>query len=219
VVRVGGWVGLGGLVKYWGGLPAWRQSPIPLLALAAGNWTRDHRVASPLDYRATRVRFSCEDSPWNFPNTFLTFDQFSDVSRYATQMVTHSARRSCWLTCPGWEPGTRHRCGWSPASMPGPRASNCWPAAAAGCATRRLRSRTSGTDETGSSPCDTRALLSLQYTAELLQQYQNETRNTQTALTLNLAVYFVRLFLYVVKVVTCQKQCKTDTQLAAWCSG
>jgi len=37
---VGGWVGLGGLVKYWGGLPAGRRSPIPVLAMAAGNGTR-----------------------------------------------------------------------------------------------------------------------------------------------------------------------------------
>jgi len=28
-LRIGGWVGLGGLVKYWGGLPARRRSPLP----------------------------------------------------------------------------------------------------------------------------------------------------------------------------------------------
>ena len=31
---VGGWVGLGGLVKYWGGLPVRRRSPIPVLTAA-----------------------------------------------------------------------------------------------------------------------------------------------------------------------------------------
>ena len=41
------WVGLGGLVKYWRGLLARRRSPIPVLVAAAGNRTRDSRVASP----------------------------------------------------------------------------------------------------------------------------------------------------------------------------
>jgi len=44
--RVGGRVGLGGLVKYWGGLPVGRRSLIPVLTAAAGNRTRDRRVAS-----------------------------------------------------------------------------------------------------------------------------------------------------------------------------
>jgi len=30
-LRVGGWVGLGALVKYWGGMPVRRRSPIPVL--------------------------------------------------------------------------------------------------------------------------------------------------------------------------------------------
>ena len=34
-LRVGGWVGPGGLVKYRGGLPVRRRSPIPILAAAA----------------------------------------------------------------------------------------------------------------------------------------------------------------------------------------
>jgi len=38
-MRVGGWVGLGGLVKYCGGLPAQRRSYIPVLAVTAGNRT------------------------------------------------------------------------------------------------------------------------------------------------------------------------------------
>ena len=37
----------GGLVKYCGGLPARRRSPIPVLVAASGNRTRDQRVASP----------------------------------------------------------------------------------------------------------------------------------------------------------------------------
>jgi len=37
-LRVRGWVGLGGSVKYCGGLPARRQSPISVLAAAAGKW-------------------------------------------------------------------------------------------------------------------------------------------------------------------------------------
>jgi len=37
-LSVGGWVGLDGLVDYWGGLPARRRSPITVLATAAGTW-------------------------------------------------------------------------------------------------------------------------------------------------------------------------------------
>ena len=44
--EVGGWVGLSGLVKYPCGLPGLRRSAIPVAA-AAGNRTRNHRVASP----------------------------------------------------------------------------------------------------------------------------------------------------------------------------
>jgi len=39
-LRVGGWVGLGGLMKYWGGLPVRRRSPILVLVAAAGNRQR-----------------------------------------------------------------------------------------------------------------------------------------------------------------------------------
>jgi len=39
---------LGGLVKYWGGLPIQRRSPIPVLAVAAGDQTCNHQVASPM---------------------------------------------------------------------------------------------------------------------------------------------------------------------------
>ena len=42
-LSVGGWVGVGGLVKYWGDLPTRRRS---LLVAAAGNRTRDQWVAS-----------------------------------------------------------------------------------------------------------------------------------------------------------------------------
>jgi len=37
LLRVGGWVGLGGLVKYWGGFPIQRWLPVPVLVTAAGN--------------------------------------------------------------------------------------------------------------------------------------------------------------------------------------
>jgi len=47
LLRAGGWVGLGGLVKYWGSLPAQRRSPIPEFVTVDANWTDDHRVASP----------------------------------------------------------------------------------------------------------------------------------------------------------------------------
>ena len=61
-LRVGGWVGLSGLVKYWGGLPARRRSPVPVPAAAAENRTRDRRIASPtlttrmtIDYDSGRM--------------------------------------------------------------------------------------------------------------------------------------------------------------------
>jgi len=61
-LRVGGWVALGGSMKYWGGLPAWRRWPVPVLAMVAGNrthHTRDYWVASPtpwpIDYPATLI--------------------------------------------------------------------------------------------------------------------------------------------------------------------
>jgi len=41
-MRIGGWVGLGSLMKYWGGLPAWRRSPIPLESQIQGH----NRLAS-----------------------------------------------------------------------------------------------------------------------------------------------------------------------------
>jgi len=50
-LRVGGWVGLGCLVKYGGGLIARRRSPVPVFV--AANETRDHWVASSApEYRA-----------------------------------------------------------------------------------------------------------------------------------------------------------------------
>jgi len=49
-LRVGGWVGLGGLVKYWGGLPTQRRSPNPVLTAATENRTCNHRIASPTPY-------------------------------------------------------------------------------------------------------------------------------------------------------------------------
>jgi len=44
----------GGLVKYWGGLPAQRRSLILVFVAAAANWTRNRRVVSPVpnDHRA-----------------------------------------------------------------------------------------------------------------------------------------------------------------------
>ena len=47
-LRVGGWVGLGGSVKYWDGLLTQRRYTIPVLAAATWNQTCDlHQVASP----------------------------------------------------------------------------------------------------------------------------------------------------------------------------
>ena len=46
-LRVEGWVGLNGLVKHWGGFRARRRSRVPVFVAAAGNWTRDRRVAGP----------------------------------------------------------------------------------------------------------------------------------------------------------------------------
>jgi len=50
--RVGGWVGLCGLVKYRGVWPVRRRSLIQVLATTAGNYTCNHQVqCRPPDYR------------------------------------------------------------------------------------------------------------------------------------------------------------------------
>jgi len=57
-LRIGGWVGLGGLVKYWGGfigLPAWRRSPIPVFVAAVVE-LRVQRPNRALDYTQPRVQ-------------------------------------------------------------------------------------------------------------------------------------------------------------------
>ena len=67
LLRLGGWVGLGGFVKYWGGLSARRWSPIPVSVAAAGNrtclrpWSSEsntlttRRPSHLLDYVVTHV--------------------------------------------------------------------------------------------------------------------------------------------------------------------
>jgi len=48
VLRVGGWVGLGDLVKYWGGLPTQRWSPILVLSHGGQELNGDCRVTSQM---------------------------------------------------------------------------------------------------------------------------------------------------------------------------
>ena len=52
-------------MKYRGGLPVRRRSPVTVLEAAVGNRTRDHRAASqmpqPLDYRAVVRNKDCNN--------------------------------------------------------------------------------------------------------------------------------------------------------------
>jgi len=46
-----GWVNLSGLVKYWGCFPAPKRSPVPVLAAAVGNRTRERPLSCKSDAR------------------------------------------------------------------------------------------------------------------------------------------------------------------------
>ena len=83
-LRVGGWVGPGGLVKYWVCFPARRRSPIPVLTAVVGNQSRDHRAASPTQspgYTETPTYPSAESSGAKSPSASSFIHQLTLAGR------------------------------------------------------------------------------------------------------------------------------------------